>query len=343
MYEPARGLFVFRLRRGPEGLVREGLSRRYTAIAAIGLAGERPETARGILGCDLAALGDRLLQDMGAVGNLGDAALTLWAAARIGSAGWHRAWERLVELRPLEGARFTVELAWTLSALSLCEAPGGRELRDRVAGRLLGAFDARSGMFPHRIGGGRGLRSHVACFADLVYPIQGLAHYARVSGEQAALAAAARCAQRICRLQGPAGQWWWHYDVRSGSVIEPYPVYAVHQNAMAPMALFDLHDAGGPDFDSNVRGGLAWLESSPELAGGSLLDDTEGVTWRKVARREPAKLSRTLQALASRTSAGLRVPGLDLLFPPGDVDYETRPYQAGWLLYAYPPVRASRW
>jgi hypothetical protein len=109
------------------------------------------------------------------------------------------------------------------------------------------------------------------------------------------------------------------------------------------MALFDLHDAGGPDFDSNVRGGLAWLESSPELAGGSLLDDTEGVTWRKVARREPAKLSRTLQALASRTSAGLRVPGLDLLFPPGDVDYETRPYQAGWLLYAYPPVRASRW
>jgi hypothetical protein len=249
----------------------------------------------------------------------------------------------VVELRPLDGAPFTVELAWTLSALSLHEAADARELRERVAGRLLGAFDARSGMFPHRIGGGRGLRAHVACFADLVYPIQALALYSRVSGEQGALAAATRCAERICRLQGAAGQWWWHYDVRSGGVIEPYPVYAVHQNAMAPMALFDLREAGGPDFGASVQRGQAWLESSPELDGGSLLDDAEGVIWRKVARREPAKLSRTLQALASRTSAGLRVPGLDQLFPPGVVDYETRPYQAGWLLHAYSRRRVSGW
>jgi hypothetical protein len=54
-------------------------------------------------------------------------------------------------------------------------------------------------------------------------------------------------------------------------------------------------------------------------------------------------LSRTLQALASRTNAGLRVPGLDRLFPPGVVDYETRPYQAGWLLHAYPRLSTRRW
>ena len=40
---------------------------------------------------------------------------------------------------------------------------------------------------------------------------------------------------------------------------------------------------------------------------------------------------------------GVRVPALDLLFPPGSVDHETRPYQAGWLLYAYPRARGSRW
>lgn len=343
MYEPASGLFVFRLRRSAAGLVREGLSRRYTAIAAIGLAGEHPEAARRILGRDPAALGDRLLQGVGSVGNLGDAALTLWAGAQLGNARLDHAFRRLVALRPEDGARFTVELAWTLSALSLHEAPGARELRDRVAGRLLDAFHAGSGLFPHVIGGEGGLRSHVSCFADLVYPIQALSYYSRVSGDRAALAAAARCAERICRLQGPHGQWWWHYDVRTGRLIEPYPVYAVHQNAMAPMALFDLREAGGPDFGGNLQRGVAWLESCPELDGGSLLDAGAGVIWRKVARREPGKLSRTLQALASRANRDLRMPGLDRLFPPGVVDHETRPYQAGWLLYAYPRQRGSRW
>lgn len=343
MYEPSDGLFLFRLRRGSAGLVREGLSRRYTAIAAIGLAGERPETARTVLGTELAALGDRLLQDIGSVGNLGDAALTLWAGVQVGNPRLGGAFERLVALRPAEGARFTVELAWTLSALSLHETPSAGKLREQVAGRLLDGFDASSGLFPHVIGGEGGLRSHVACFADLVYPIQALSYYSRVSGSRAALEAAARCAERLCRLQGPAGQWWWHYDVRTGRVLEPYPVYAVHQNAMAPMALFDLREAGGPDFGGNVQRGVAWLESCPELDGNSLVDARAGVIWRKVARREPGKLSRTLQALASRARPGLRVPGLDRLFPPGRVDYETRPYEAGWLLYAYPRQRGSRW
>ena len=42
-------------------------------------------------------------------------------------------------------------------------------------------------------------------------------------------------ASASCRV--PHGQWWWHYDVRDGSVVERYPVYSVHQHAMAPMAL----------------------------------------------------------------------------------------------------------
>jgi hypothetical protein len=112
---------------------------------------------------------------------------------------------------------------------------------------------------------------------------------------------------------------------------------------MAPMALFDLHEAGGPDLGESVRRGLAWLESSPELGGGSLVDPPAGVIWRKVARREPGKLARNVQALVSRAGPRLRAPGLDWLLPAGKVDYETRPYQAGWLLHAFPSRRGSRW
>ena len=100
-----------------------------------------------------------------------------------------------------------------------------------------------------------------------------------------ALQAADACAAMICDLQGPAGQWWWHYDSRNDRVLEGYPVYSVHQHAMAPMALHDLAAAGGADHGASIELGLSWLESPPELAV-QLIDDEQGVVWRKVARRE---------------------------------------------------------
>jgi hypothetical protein len=343
MYRRSEGLFAFRLRRTPEGVALEGSSRRYTAITAIGLAGESGEDVQSVLGRSLTSLEDQLLQDVSGAANLGDVALTLWAAALLDSPGRGRALERIVALGPLQGARHTVELAWTLAALCLDPARPVQDLRERLAARLRDAFNPDSSLFPHVVGGRGGLRSHVCCFADLVYPIQALSFHARLTGNRQSRTVAGRCAERICRAQGAAGQWWWHYDVRNGAVVEGYPVYAVHQDGMAPMALHALRDCGGGDFEEHAQRGLDWLEAAPELEGSSLVDAGEGVIWRKVGRREPGKLSRSLQALASRLDRGLRAPGLDRLFPPRAVDHESRPYHMGWLLHAYPGRRGVGW
>ena len=112
--------------------------------------------------------------------------------------------------------------------------------------RLLEA-QGPTGVFPHALPAsslGR-LRAHVGCFADQVYPIQALARLAAADGDAVAMGAANRCAAAICAVQGSAGQWWWHYDARDGSVVERFPVYSVHQHAMAPMALFDLRRMRG--------------------------------------------------------------------------------------------------
>ena len=345
MYRPDERLFVFRVRRANGGIVSQGLSRRYTAITLIGLAEEGEGAAAPVLaGHGLHDVCGRLMGDLARVDNLGDAALILWAARAVGYPDRRWAWERLVELRPADAAYPVVEVAWALAALCIDpEAPAG-ELRERLARRLLSSFSARSGAFPHVLGGtSAGLRSHVSCFADLVYPVHALAHYFKLSGDREALEVASRCADHICRLQGPAGQWWWHYDRRTGDVIEPYPVYAVHQDAMAPMALFALGDASGADFTHAIGKGLGWLARTPELLGGSLIDGNADLIWRKVARCEPAKLSRYVQALASRLHPGLRVPALDVVFRAGAVDYEDRPYHLGWLLYAWAPARVARW
>ena len=337
MYRPEEHLFAFRLRRKNGTMALEGISPRYTAIALLGLAGETEETATGVLGGQSPReVCEGLIQRAQETDDLGEVALTLWAARVLQHPRAEAALLRLRSMRPAEGRYPTVEVAWALSALT---AQNG-EMTDAaeakaIAGRLVASFRPETALFPHWPAGARVLsfRSHVSCFADLVYPIQALSHYYRATRCSEALEAARACARRMCELQGLDGQWWWHYDVRTGRVIERYPVYSVHQHSMAPMALFALQDACGTDHTDAIVKSLKWLTTSPEIAG-SLIDTQTGVIWRKVARREPFKVSRRAQALVSRLHPSLRVPGLDRAFRPHAIDYESRPYEMGWILYA---------
>lgn len=344
MYRSEQHVFVFTIRRRGGKPVAEGVSRRYTAIALIGLTGEDESAATDVLGGeDVHGLCGRLLEDVHTVDNIGDVALTLWLAVANHHESARLALDRMVELDPVGGSHPTVELAWCVTALSIDPSYCGanRDLAKAVAERLMASFVPASDLFPHWPVGARAplLRSHVACFADLVYPTQALAHYHTSTGDDRAIELAGRCAGRMCALQGPKGQWWWHFDARSGKVVEGYPVYAVHQDAMAPMALFAVQDAGGGDYGQAIRRGLEWLVTPGEMSE-SLIDPSADLIWRKVARHEPGKLSRGVQALASRAHPSLRVPGLGVAFRPGAVDFECRPYHLGWLLYTWSSDRA---
>jgi hypothetical protein len=167
-----------------------------------------------------------------------------------------------------------------------------------------------------------------------VYPIQALSRWFVASQDQTALAVANRCAHVIVDRQGPDGQWWWHYDLRDGSVVEGFPVYSVHQHAMGPMALHELHQAGGADHDAAIVLGLRWLETHPEVIN-ELISERLNVIWRKVGRHEQHKVVRRIAALTTAGSPGLHLPLIDRVWPPTRMDYECRPYELGWLLYAW--------
>jgi len=344
MYRPEEHMFAFRLRREDNGrVVAEGFSSRYSAITLIGLASQPGEVVGEVLRSDpVDAVCDRLAGLLHDTDNLGDAALIWWALGLWGHGGAGAAFEHLAKIFANARVYQTVEVSWALAAS--CAAGGrdeARRFRQRIFEVLLGAFVGETGMFRHSAGGGSQLRKHVCCFADLAYPIFSLSMYSALTGDRVALDVAQRCAARVCSLQGQSGQWWWHYDVRSGAVLERYPVYAVHQDAMTPMALLLLQQVGRGDYSEPVYSGLSWLLASPELDGGSLVDDRSGLIWRKVCRREPMKISRTVRALASFIHPSARVPGLDAMFPPKGVDYECRPYHFGWLLYAWTSVQAG--
>ncbi len=338
MYLPEQRVFAFRLRRQGRKDALEGISQRYTAIVLIALASESADANRQVLhAADRNDVYDRLVEQAARTDDPGEVALTLWAGRLLRHTRAPAVLDRLRAIRLDEVPIPTVELAWSLTSLvvpgSNCSDEG---LANRIADRLMQSFEDRSSLFPHydRVSGSSRLRSHVCCYADLVYPIQALSYYYRATGDQRAIGMARKCAGRMCNLQGPQGQWWWHYDIRTGRVIERFPVYAVHQDAMGPMALFALRDAAGDDFAQAVERGVRWLYEPVEMDS-SLIDRAAGVIWRKVARREPRKLSRRLQAAVSALHPSLRLPGVNTVLPPRSVDYESRPYHMGWILHAW--------
>jgi hypothetical protein len=332
-YQPDRGQVVFTRRRIQGGqVVPEGSSVRYTAMVALGLH-RLPEVdqRRALAGLSAAELANHLADRAATCTDLGDLAVICWAVAETGGSSVS-AVDRLLTLLRSDKPVPTVHAAWALTALVAArrlestKAPAAR-LRDRlVASRRRG-----QALFGHAIEGGR----FVGCFADQIYPIQALARYAQVHGDEGALDAANSCAARICELQGRAGQWWWHYDSRTDRVIEGYPVYSVHQHAMAPMALHDLRAAGGADHGDAIDLGLSWLAAPPERDV-QLIDVDEAVVWRKIARREyPNKSVRAVKTGVRRVAPRAGFAAVDRLVPPVRVDWECRPYELGWLLYAW--------
>lgn len=323
--------------RNPSALRLEGENLRYAAIVALGASRLPVDQQEAVLGQRLDDLVSTVMSAALRTDDPGAVALAVWAGAETGLVRTGDALlDRLLALVGSDTISTTVDSSWGLTALVAArDLADTAEAADKLCRRLTGA-QGSAGIFPHVLPPATlpRLRSHVGCFADQVYPIQALARYHAATGNAMALEAADRCALRIGSLQGADGQWWWHYDARTGGVIEGYPVYSVHQHAMGPMALLDLAEAGGIDSSAGIAAGLRWLEQHPEVEG-SLVAGELGTVWRKVGRREPRKAMRSLRAASTAVTPSLRFGWLDRLLPASRIDTECRPYELGWLLYSW--------
>ena len=341
MYQPEGQYFPHTMRgvRSADGpqLRPEGDNLRYAAIVALGLARlPGPSQKHVLAGDDASQLARRVAARAIGSQDPGVIALAAWAAAE---AAWEFADELFDDLRLRVAGNVplpTVDASWALlAAIAARELADTSALASTLADRLLTAARP-AGVFPHMLPAEAQskIRRHVGCFADQVYPIQALSRWFVVSQDQRALVAASRCARVIVDRQGADGQWWWHYDVRDGSVVEGFPVYSVHQHAMGPMALHELYEAGGDDHAAAIALGVRWLDTHPEVID-ELISERLNVVWRKVGRHEQRKVVRRMAALTTAGIPGLRLPMIDRVWPPGRIDYECRPYEFGWLLYAW--------
>jgi hypothetical protein len=337
---------------GDGTLQREGASRRYSAMALIGL------EAQAALGrtsdIDVSAVRRNLAHWARDRAASGDAALVLWALSLQPDDLTGALADRIVHLAregfPGRFDRSSMSLGWLLTGL--CAAARSGVAADRmlqIAGNVRDALLAsrcqRTGLFSlSRPGFRRNIvlaRTNAALgsFASQVYPIIALSHYSAVSGRDEALRAAKQTADLLCRLQGPEGQWWWIYSPRKGAAVVAYPVYSVHQDAMGPMALLAVRQAGDGDetYLSSIARSLAWLDGHPECPQEAMIDREAGAVWRAIQRDRPDRTGAFGLGLRERLRMHLAawMPKRDgRPLRRGHVCRECRPYHLGWILLA---------
>jgi hypothetical protein len=340
MFDQQRQLFCYRLKKTDQGMVREGLSQRYTAMTLMGL--YRLGQAGAVSPFDTESIFQPLLSDLSWVDNIGDLGILLWLCGvvcpeRLGDL--EKRLEIFTALTRFRGARqgVTMELAWFLTGLSYWGQAYPEKLPqlESVAFetyKMLTKNQGERGFFGHLSTSGSvaGLtRGRIGSFADQVYPIYAMAQFSRAYRHEEAANRALKCAVGICEVQGPLGQWWWHYDAPRGRVTEGYPVFSVHQHAMGPMTLFGLGEAINHNFDEWIYKGLRWINSDNEL-GYDMEDPSRCVIWRCIFRSRRS-LARYFKAGLGRYSDTVQHPHPDEL----NILFECRPYELGWLLYAF--------
>jgi hypothetical protein len=313
---------------------------RYIIIAQIGI--KRWQNSHNCGDGDLPDLWQYIRSKTAEIKSAGDLGLATWAGVETGTDDCWMFLERLVKNWPSSSlACNAVELAWVVQGLVRisqygCLSDKALDVLRDAQHRLVELYCPANGLFArhNRRGFKEMLSRKIACFADQVYPIMALANYGATFNDSASIYIAVSAADTICRLQGPKGEWWWHYNAESGIVAEEYPVFSVHQEAMAPMALLAIDAVAGTDHSQYIEKGLSWL-NAPDAVRQTMIVPKANIVWRDVHRREIHKMYRAIRGalVASRLLRLHRLTGKNLFGYV--INKECRPYELGWILYAW--------
>lgn len=340
MFDEQRQLFCYSLNKTESGMVQEGISPRYTMMCLMGL--HRLEQGGGVSPFNREKILDTLFSDLAWVDNIGDLGVLLWTCGIVCPERFEEVRTKLhpeTALTRFRGARqgITMEVAWFLTGLCYWAqlAPESVSFIEPIAMEAFKKLIRNQGPrgFYGHLSADSGVsgmtRGRTGSFADQVYPIYAMAQMVKAFHHDDAAKRAQRTAIGICEEQGKLGQWWWHYDAPAGRVTDGYPVFSVHQHAMAPFTLFGVGEALHTNFDSWIYKGLRWINLRNELEV-DMESEKENVIWRCIQRRR-RPIGKYLKAGFGKFSDQIQVEHRENL----KVLQVCRPYELGWLLYAW--------
>lgn len=186
-------------------------------------------------------------------------------------------------------------------------------------------------------------RRNLVSFGSSVYYLRGLYEYGVAAEDEAVLDRFANGAKMLLAAQGPLGEWPWMFDVRTAQPTDFYPVFAVHQDAMAMLFLFPALALNIQGAQSAIERSLSWCFGENEL-GISMYKDTPFVAHRSIERGERlSRLRRYARSVGHSPTAAAATTGVANL----RLNPECRSYHLGWMLFVWSaspkqPVDAQR-
>lgn len=337
MFDTSSRLFCYRVMRNNNELIKEGFSYRYTIISLIGF--YKLEEQGFSVPIDIQTTLFSLIESIENIDNIGDLGLLIWLCALVSPKQLQIIYSKVdicsaLKRYPdaLQGR--TMELSWFLTGLSyavLSREVDSQNLKNvaKSTYNILRNNYGGKGIFGHQnksslVGI---IRDRIGTFADQVYPIYALTKYFQAYDCKEALIIASDCAEIVCCYQGELGQWWWHYDSKNGKVVGRYPVYSVHQDGMAPMALFTISEETGQNFKPQIYKGLEWIAGNNEI-GSNLIDTSRNVIWRSFYRKK-------YKMYYDEALSLLQFKKKENSYKDLKINFECRPYHLGWILYSF--------
>lgn len=336
MQDEATGLFAHKsLVRSNGGLTNRGLNPLYTAACVIGLLSLRegrvePYATQAQRGLDALV---RVEHDDPAV--LGSA---LWGCVCAGRTEAARLAAALID-RADPDRWSSMQLGLALAGLSRWIRAGdvrggaGPGTARVLAAELERRYIPRAHVFA-ATGSARRDPFGLTSFASQVYPIVGLCELATATSSEPPSLVREVC-DFLVRSQGRLGQWWWFYSTRAAKVIEGYPVYSVHQDAMAAMALLAATRFKLGDYLEPLTVGVRWIWGENELDR-CLVNRDAAMIYRAIQRVGGeadgfAGWSRRQRAAACLAAVSGHARGTPTAL---EVLAECRSYHLGWVLLA---------
>lgn len=238
-----------------------------------------------------------------------------------------------LEQRIAARGRSVQELAWVALGLTSFAARFQQAAAAGLAGKLIRHLrDAH--MHPRTLlpKHDQSLRGDFVSFGGLTYFLMALAHYAVLMDDSAIRALFCRAVSMALSLQGEDGAWPWFLDVKRGKISDWYPIFSVHQDAMAPLFLFPALAMKVAGAEAAIEKSYRWLLGANPL-GVPFMSRTPFFIYRSLGAahwgERPLRLMRGFTARVLGTSARQAAP--DRL----SINRECRSYHLGWLLYAW--------
>lgn len=279
------------------------------------------------------SLRTRILGDLsGAEVGAGELGLALWAESRAGGEAIgeidgliRRATVRGFEKIPLE------QLAWLASGLSesgiLTGDPAGglvREVTVELTSRINEDTGLAADVHARRLG-------TAVPVASQFHLLHALCQLVRAGNEELRVTAS-KLAGALLSLQRRDGAWPGLIDPVRESAAVIYPVLAVTQLAIAPIALRAAKELGlEGDFDVAIAAGIGWAEEGNALGRSLVHVDVSRIDRGILPRRTPGALGRGISSAARRITGQAYEPDAKQLI----IDPAASSEDLGWVLEAW--------